>query len=153
MFKNWHVVLALLIAPVLAILAWFAVGHLLGEQPQPAVAGEAYPLIEKSNCRYASGQCDLQNNDLKLTIRITEDVGPGMQLSSSHRLESVLASVGETALDPGPRAMRPGDGQGLVWHLTLASPPSPTQRIRLVASRSGSAYFADASTQFAQGSD
>jgi hypothetical protein len=54
-WSNKHVVIAALMAPVLALIANFRIGAMLGEDPQPAEAGQSYPLLEKPNCRYASG--------------------------------------------------------------------------------------------------
>jgi hypothetical protein len=68
MWKNKHVVIAMIVAPILAVLAWFAVGALVGEKAQVAKPGGAYPLVARSNCRRESGECDLVNNDLKMTI-------------------------------------------------------------------------------------
>jgi len=68
MWKNKHVVIAMIVAPILAILAWFAVGSMVGEKAQVAEPGAAYPLVARSNCRWASGECELANNDLQMTI-------------------------------------------------------------------------------------
>ena len=68
MWKNKHVVIAMIVAPILAVLAWFAVGQIAGEKAHVAEPGAAYPLVARSNCRWASGECDLVNNDLELTI-------------------------------------------------------------------------------------
>jgi hypothetical protein len=68
MWKNMHVAVALIVAPILAILAWFAVGQIAGEQAQVAEPGAAYPLVARSNCRWESGECELHNNELELTI-------------------------------------------------------------------------------------
>ena len=68
MWKNKHLIIALLVAPILAILAWFAVGQIAGEKAQVAEPGVAYPLVARSNCRWESGECELVNNNLKLTI-------------------------------------------------------------------------------------
>ena len=63
-----HVAIALIVAPILAILAWFAVGEIAGEEAKVAEPGAAYPLVARSNCRWASGECELHNNDLEMTI-------------------------------------------------------------------------------------
>ena len=68
MWKNKHVIIALLVAPILAILAWFAIGQIAGEKAQVAEPGAAYPLVARSNCRWESGECELVNNNLKMTI-------------------------------------------------------------------------------------
>lgn len=153
MFKNKHVITALLVTPLLAILAWFAVGQLIGEKAAPAQPGQAYPLVEQSNCRYRSQVCDLENTDLRLTLVYDESVGAAIELTASHSLESILMSVSEPALDPGPRTMQPLDENGRRWRLPLGKRPGPEERIRIVASQAGSAYFAEASTSFLQPGD
>ena len=94
MFKNKHVVIAMLVAPVLAIMAWFAVDYFVGERPHAATPGSAYTLVAKSNCRYASGQCDLENADFKLRIR------PAMV--SARRCGLILANSMARAALPAP---------------------------------------------------
>ncbi len=148
MFRDRHVVIAMLVAPLLAILAWFAVGSLRGEKAAPAQAGNAYPLVEKSSCRYASGLCELENNDLRLVIRVAEDVGAVLSLESSHALDSVQLSVAGPNEEPGPRELQAAEADGRTWELSLARKPEPPQRLRIVATRSGSAFYAEASTTF-----
>jgi len=58
--KNKHLVIAMLVAPVLAVLSYFALDVLVGERPKPAEEGQSYPLVEKPDCRYASGHCGLK---------------------------------------------------------------------------------------------
>ncbi|TDG12133.1 hypothetical protein E2F43_17440 [Seongchinamella unica] len=154
MFKNKHVIIAMIVAPILSILAWIAVGQFTGEQPQPAKPGETYPLVEKSNCRYNSGSCDLENEDFRLRLTLQQGVtGPEFLLSSSHALEGAVLAVGDAGSAPAPAAMRATDGQGLEWRIVLAEVPAPGQRIRLVAQAGGSSYFADAATTFLQPAD
>ena len=38
--KNKHLVVAMLVAPVLAVLSYFALDVLVGEQPKPAEEGK-----------------------------------------------------------------------------------------------------------------
>jgi hypothetical protein len=52
---NKHILAAVLVAPVLAILSYFGIGYLFGEKPQPALEGQSYRLAEKPNCRWESG--------------------------------------------------------------------------------------------------
>ena len=151
MFTNKHVIIAMIVAPILSVLAWFAVGNLTGEQAAPAQPGQSYPLVEKSNCRYASGLCDLQNEDFELTLSYEDGVsGPQLVLRSSHPLEGVVLGVGLPGAEEAPAVMRASDGQGLEWRLAIGGAPLPNERIRLVAMAGGSSYFADASTLFLQ---
>lgn len=152
MFKNKHVVIAMIVAPILSILAWIAVGQLTGEQPRAAKPGKSYPLVEQSNCRYVSGACDLENEDFKLRLTLEEGVtGPEFVLSASHPLEGVVFAVGlPEEADSLPAAMRPSDGRGLLWRIVVDARPTAAERIRIVARASGSRYYADASTTFLQ---
>lgn len=151
MFTNKHVIIAMIVAPVLAILAWIAVGQMVGEQPRVAQPGQSYPLVEKSNCRWESGACDLENEDFKLRLTLQEGAsGPEFLLTSSHALEGVVLGVVDSSTRAQPVAMRASDGQGLEWRMALAERPGAAQRIRLVARASGSSYFAEASTTFLQ---
>ncbi len=152
MFTNKHVVIALLVAPVLSVLAWFGVGHLVGEQPHQAVAGQDYRLLEKSNCRWASGNCDLVNGDVELGLSVQQGQARGqLELQSSIPLEGVmLAVVPVGGSDAVPAAMRRGNEQGTRWQLSLASPLAEGDRLRLVAVAPDNRFSAEVSTAFAQ---
>lgn len=154
MFTNKHVIVALIVAPILSVLAWIAVGNLKGEKAAPAEAGRSYPLVEKSNCRYPSGFCDLQNEEFKLRLTV-QDVAAGQQmvLTATHALEGVVLSVSSSEDEQPPSAMRASDGQGLEWRIALGGMPEADERIRLVARAEGSSYFGEASTTFLQPKD
>ena len=154
MFTNKHVIIAMIVAPILSILAWMAVGAFTGEKAQPAQSGSSYPLVEKSNCRYDSGVCDLENEDFKLSLAFQEGVsGQQLVLHASHPLEGVVISVAGPDDKAQPDAMRAADGQGLEWRKALDARPGPEQRIRLVARAAGTSYFGEAGTLFLQPSD
>lgn len=153
LFTNKHVIIAMIVAPVLAVLAWFAVGQFAGETPQPAVPGQSYPLLEKSNCRYPSGACDLENEAFRVRLSAAGEEGNELVLTSSHPLEGVVLGIGLQDEDLQPAMMRAVDGQGLEWRLAIHARPQPGQRIRLVAMAAGSSYFADAATAFLQPPD
>ncbi len=72
MWKNKHLIIAMLVAPCLAIMAWYAVDFFVAEKPHVAEPGAAYPLVARSNCRWESGECELVNNDLEMTITPVE---------------------------------------------------------------------------------
>jgi hypothetical protein len=148
-FTNKHVVIALIVGPVLAILAWIGVGQIAGEKAAVAVSGKSYPLVEKSDCRYESGHCKLENEDFKLLLRV-EQRGKDtvLVLKSVHVLEGVLMSVAEPGREANPSAMRASDAQSTKWFILLKDVPTPTQRLYLVASSGGVQYFGDAATLF-----
>lgn len=149
MFKNRHVITAMIVAPVLALLAWIAAGYIAGEKPRPAVSGQTYPLVEQSNCRYPSGACDLKNEDFRLRLSLHQPAtGAQLVLTSSHALEGVLLGVGAGETELVPAQMLAVGSEGLEWRLAVPSLPDQAKRIRLVARAAGSTYFAEASTRF-----
>jgi hypothetical protein len=148
MFRNRHVVIALLVAPILAVLAWFAVGNLLGERASPARVGQSYPLLARSNCRYESGRCDLENEDLKLSL-LYESVGGGLlQLRASHRLDSVLVAVATPDSEASPRSMQAMNADGRSWRLQASGGAGEHAEMRLVAAAAGARYFAQTPARF-----
>ncbi|MBE9539143.1 MAG: hypothetical protein IMF06_08685 [Proteobacteria bacterium] len=149
MFTNKHVIIALIVGPILAILAWLAVGQIAGEKAAVAVPGQSYPLVEKSDCRYESGHCKLENEDFKLVLTLEQrGIDSVLVLKSVHALEGVLVSVAGVGGETAPSAMRPGSGDKLEWMFILDEVPASGQRIHLVASSGGTQYFGDASTAF-----
>jgi hypothetical protein len=154
LFTNKHVVIAMIVAPILAVLAWFAIGAFTGETPRPAVQGESYPLVAKSNCRYPSGACDMENEDFRLRIVYEQGLSGGeLVLTSSHPLDGVVLGLADLDEQTAPAVMRASDGQGLEWRMAMITIPAPEQRFRLVAMAGGSSYFADAATTFLQEED
>lgn len=67
--KNKHLILAMFVAPVLAIISYFSVDYMVSEKPKVAQQGDTYKLAAKSNCRYKSGACTLRNGDVEVSIR------------------------------------------------------------------------------------
>lgn len=149
--KNRHVLIASLVAPLLAILAYFAMDYLFSDPPQAAVEGQSYPLVEKPNCRYDSGFCGLKNNDFELEMSYSRLGGKRLLLSlkSVFPLEGVMAAVVKSeAQEPSPLPMKAESGDGLSWSMELTLSEPETDRIRVVASAGGSLYFGDVSTRF-----
>jgi hypothetical protein len=149
--KNKHLVVAMLVAPVLAILGYFALDTLVGEKPKPAMEGQSYPLAEKPNCRYASGRCELKNADFELQLG-TRALGAdrvALTLRSVVPLDGVVvALVADSAGDAPPVPMEPLGQDGLTWTLDMPRPDAERHRLRLAASSGGAIYFGDAATQF-----
>jgi hypothetical protein len=148
--KNRHVLVAALVAPLLALIAYFASDYFFGEAPQVAVEGQSYPLVEKPSCRWESGYCGLKNNEFELDLQVREVDGETLLLLESvFALEGVMLSVGrEEAEGAQPVPMRAVDEEGRRWSLPLIVPAPGEDRIRLVAAADGSLYYGDVSTAF-----
>lgn len=145
MWKNKHVISALLIAPLLAIIAWFAVDRMVAEEPQAAVEGGAYALVARPNCRYASGACELVNNDFELELSLVDGV---MQLVASHALDSVqlaTAVAGQSFDQPQP--FEPVGDSGKSWQLRVGLVPA-SGAMRVLANAAGASYYAESSLAF-----
>lgn len=145
MFTNKHVIAALIVTPVLAVLGWYGVGQIAGEKPQLAKKGSSYPLVEKSNCRWESGQCDLQNEDFKITLKLLGNV---LKVNANVPLERVLVALAEPGIKSEPNSMQ---GKAKAWQLDLGRLPQGSERFQIVASSAGSHYFGEASTTFTFG--
>jgi len=150
-WSNKHVTMAMLMAPVLALIAYFGIGAMLGEDPQPAEAGQSYLLVEKPNCRYASGACGLKNAEFELTLTYEEPANDRLllKLASVHVLDGVMLAVAnDNDEEQSPVAMRPAGTDGLSWTLEIDRPDAESQRLYLVAAAAGVYYFGDVATKF-----
>jgi hypothetical protein len=139
MWKNKHFVIALLVAPVLALIAYFGVDAMVSEKPHAAVEGASYPLRVESNCRYPSGECELTNGDVKLRLTLASDTR--WSIESEIALRGALIS---TALRDTPVAFTAADEARRQWSapvdrdaLTRGNP------LRLVVAAGDSQYFAE----------
>ena len=150
-WTNKHVIVALLVAPILAVLAYYALDALVGERPQPAEEGQSYPLVEKPSCRYDSGRCELKNGDFELML-VPEGQDAGritLNLTSVFPLDgAMIALVDESGGDAAPVPMQARGADGLEWTLGMARPDPERQRLRLVVSSGGALYFGDVATAF-----
>jgi hypothetical protein len=153
MWKNKHVVVAMLVAPLLAIFAWYGVDAIVAERAESAKPGELYPLVARSNCRYESGQCDLINNEFKLVIRAIE-VQPGkttLALESEFPLANARLSLvsGDNevlaTVVPGRQSEIPAQ-----WIVTIASSATPAAILRVAVTVQQSVYFAEVPVIFLQ---
>jgi hypothetical protein len=86
MFKNKHVITALIVTPILAVLGYFSMDYIVSERPHQAVAGGNYQLVQLPNCRYASGKCELKNGNFKVVVTGETEIDGGLRL----HLESVF---------------------------------------------------------------
>lgn len=145
---NRHLVIALMVTPLLAMAGWWASGLFADHEPVPAQKGSVYPLLEKSNCRYASGRCLLENVDF--TIALTYGFGSDghfLIAQASHPLSNILLAVAEDE-QSAPQAMERRDTERQEWRLALDGRPSAAARIRLVARNADVTWYGDAATHF-----
>ncbi|MBE9561085.1 MAG: hypothetical protein IMF15_09875 [Proteobacteria bacterium] len=148
--KNKHLILAMFVAPALAVIAYFAVDHVVSEKPHAAVQGDSYKLKANSNCRYKSGLCTLENGDVEVMLRI-EIIGHDKMLvllSSALPLQSAVVSLVTDIDISGPIAMRIDSEEADVWSATLHGTPTETSMLRLALNISDTLYFAETSTIF-----
>ncbi len=151
---NKHLLIAMLVAPILAVITWFAVGNVAGPKPIVAESGQSYPLIAKSNCRYESGQCTLINNDFRIDIRPfaeatkSNDSAAWLGIESQFPIDgatvSLLDDKGETFMTAEASAFDAGGTRGILL------PPS-TQNIetmRVALSSDNVIYYAETQTTF-----
>ncbi|MFK7977285.1 MAG: hypothetical protein AB8C02_14210 [Halioglobus sp.] len=151
MFSNKHIVLALLVTPVLAVMAWYLTGHLFGEQPHPAVEGGTYPLVEQSNCRYPSGRCDLRNAELRVSIVATGDPASGtFLLTAQPGIDAAFLAFAPALNDNdlAPTPMQPLDEEGLRWQVKLAEPRILNPRFYLVVTAQGAHWYGEFGATF-----
>jgi len=146
--KNRQVVTAMLVAPLLAVLAWFGVGWLSGDTsatPSIAQPGEAYPLIERSGCRYGGGRCVLANEDVELELSVGDD--QWARIVSTVPLQSLMVAL-RSWPDQMPRSAEPVSDAGVEWRVHLDGQPALDDALRLAAVAGGAAYFGEASLRF-----
>lgn len=143
--------LATLMAPVLGVITYIAVGKFVGEQPQAAQSGKSYILVEKPNCRYNSGLCGLKNVDFELTLSFERLQGQRilLKMESEHPLDGVmLAQVVNEGDETQPKPMRSVSPDGLNWSMEISNPDPENQRLHLVASSNETLYLGDVALKF-----
>ncbi|MGR5234910.1 hypothetical protein [Vibrio rotiferianus] len=151
MFKNKHFIIALLIAPILSLIAYFGTDMALSEKPHAAKEGESYKLISKSNCRYTSGLCDMENGDFKVKFRSEKLTQDSLELSlhSAYPLEGVKLSVVDSQeQNAQPIDMTPTDQAGQNWTVTLPKPASADSWLRVAIQSEGTLYYGETQTAF-----
>ena len=150
MLKNKHIIVAMLVAPVLAILGWFAVDYFVAERPQAARSGASYPLVAKSNCRYDSGRCDLENADFEISLRLEAIESSTISLL----LESRFPLQGATVGLAGERAELPAvtmsarNGERTIWSAVIAAPAGDDSFLRVAVVADDTTFFAEVPVVF-----
>jgi hypothetical protein len=151
-FKNKHVLTATLVAPLLALMSYFAIDFFVGEPPHAAEEGQSYQLVEKPNCRYDSGHCGLKNGDFELGLspEWTGDGRLALTLQSEFPLDGVVIALAQIEADDKPPVdMTRSSDDGRVWTVTFGRANPEHDRLRLVASSNQSLWFGDVALKFA----
>jgi len=149
-FKNKHVITAMIVAPILAVLSYYAVDLMVKEQPRAAVEGQAYELVAKSNCRYSSGECDLVNGDFKSTITVQKGAAENsLQLKSVHALDAVTVGfVSEDGGERGPVKLTPSDDTRMIWKANFKEPADASTLLRVVLNANATNYYSETTMGF-----
>lgn len=147
MFTNKHVVIALIVAPILSILAYYGVDQIVAEPPQKAMAGESYPLVPKSNCRYTSGICTMENGDFELQITVKDN---SLHVTSPYALSTVqtFLLINDNTESADKQIFQKLDESGQNWSLALNEKPNESSQLRLVAIADNSIYYGETDMAF-----
>ena len=148
--KNKHVVLAMFVAPVLAIIAYFATDYVVSEKPHQAQQGNSYKLAAKSNCRYQSGQCTLFNGDVEVNVRAERISGPLIELSlhANMPLQNVLVSSVVANEETDPVMMQRAVSDENTWRAKLDIVDAEKSAMRFVVELSGLLFYAETPAVF-----
>ena len=149
---NKHLIVAMIVAPILAILSYLAVDRAVSESPVAARAGQDYPLVAESKCRYASGYCTLVNGDvrLKIDVRKTAEDSVMLSLESSLPLDGVVIEWQRDSQQGGGRQMLPSSDNYNQWQLEYGNSVEALDGIlRVVAVAQGSRYYGETGLVFA----
>jgi hypothetical protein len=131
-------------------MAWFAMDYFIGERPHAAKDGATYTLIAKSNCRYDSGQCDLENSDFTLSIRPVSLTTSSVQLevTSAFPLQSAALGLVDNGAELLPAPMKPTAEDGLRWTAQIDRPTRANAEIRIAVTAQGAMWFAEVPVVF-----
>ena len=149
--RNKHLITAMIVTPLLAIIAYLGVDYMVSEKPHAAVEGQSYPLIAKSNCRYKSGKCTLENGDIRLHIlNIDNNI---IEVNTELPVEGIKLGVANQPSSPlniVPQDMQTVGNTSQQWQLNLPLPTNTPDngQLYLALSVNQTVYFAEVSTIF-----
>jgi hypothetical protein len=149
-FKNKHVITSLIVAPILAIISYFAVDHFVSEVPHQAKDGQLYKMLAKPNCRWESGYCDLINGDLEITIT-SDNKAYGQNtlfVKSTVNLKGVkYAVVDQKGGLSAPKLMRAIGSKDIEWS-SLPLNIKKSDYLQFVISVNDSVFYAEVPSVF-----
>ena len=154
LLKNKHVLVAMIVSPILAIISYFAIDYVVKEKPQAAQAGASYPLLAKSNCRYSSGQCNLVNSDFKASLKVESvDGRPELHLDANFPLDGVMIGIAQDGVDiqtVQPKPMVNSGESTQNWMLPLEVQVNEKTTLAIALSVNGAQYFGETMMAFSQ---
>lgn len=151
MFKNKHVITALIVTPILSVMGYFAADYFVSERPHQAKSGHSYQLVQLPNCRYASGQCGLKNGNFKVVVTGDAEQSGGLSLSleSEFALDNVYVSVvSEVDKDEAPMQMKTLSDDRKSWQVSLFAANAIEQSLHLAVTTGGVIYYAETGMTF-----
>ncbi len=148
--KSKHMILAMFIAPVLAIIAYFSVDYMVSEKPQAALQGSSYKLAAKSNCRYKSGACTLKNGDVEVQIRARRigDKEVELTMFSELPVQHAIISYVSDDFESEPVQMNVTSAETNDRHIILQLDDPEKSVLRLALNISDVMYYAEATAVF-----
>jgi len=154
LFKNKHILIAMIVSPILAVISYFAIDYVVKEKPHSAIEGQSYPLVAKSNCRYSSGQCNLENSDFKASLKIENIQGQqALLLDVNYPLDGVMVGIAEQGVDiktVAPESMQSQGETSQQWVLPLSVDVDETSVMAIAMTANGSQYFGETIMAFSE---
>ena len=149
-FKNKHMILAMFIAPVLAIIAYFATDHIVSEKPHKVQQGKTYKLAGNPNCRYPSGRCTLRNGDIEVNIRLERISNATFKLvmQSNTPVQHALASFAKDRTEPQPTTLYRSAADTETWNAEFGQGDVENSTMRLVLEISDTIFYAETPAVF-----
>ena len=151
MFKNKHVLAALLIAPILAVITYIGTDLALSEKPHAAKEGATYQLAAQSNCRYTSGLCELKNGEFTIQFRSDPQSQAQLKLTmtAKYPLQGArIAIVDSPNANGDPISMSASDDSGLHWQLDQLIPADQTRWLQVAVQANNTVYYGDTEATF-----
>lgn len=160
---NKHLIIALIVSPILAIMAYYAVDYTVSEKPHKAIEGEAYPLVAKSNCRYTSGKCTFENGDIEVSVVVSSnndnDIGVAekqvwaVTLDANVPLRGAkIAFINDTAAPEGtsntPHDMFSLNPALTQWQANISDTHIEGSQLQLAIAINNTYYYGESDTQF-----
>ena len=133
---------------MLALVSYYGVDLAVRERPQPAVAGQTYRLVAKSNCRYSSGKCELGNGEFTVTL-VYDNANKQFTLRASHTLQQAVLGVSKTSnAENAPVPMQNLTADKKSWVVIMPGDVKVNYNARLVVRALDAFYYAETRLHF-----